>query len=155
MGKTTPRIVRVPDVMEQAQIKLVDLSVNVLNTKEWCSADFISILNKEILPHLPLPCCWFSLNNTELVKATTLVFCNIQSHLIRDVCAKFVILYSLQSPDIGQNSDRSISDWDNFTKNNVPLKSPPSLGLIISFVCFQLYQNFKITISSCPYNKKA
>ena len=49
--------------------------------------------------------CWFSLNNSEMVKATTLAFCSIQLHLNRDIRAKFGIPYSPQSPDIGQNSD--------------------------------------------------
>ena len=55
--------------------------------------------------------CWFSLNNSEMVKATTLAFCSIQLHLNRDVRAKFGIPYSPQSPDIGQNSDGGISDF--------------------------------------------
>ena len=52
--------------------------------------------------------CWFSLNNSETVKAATLALCNFQWHFIRDVRAKFGILYSPQSPDIGQNSERGI-----------------------------------------------
>ena len=55
--------------------------------------------------------CWFSLNNSETVKAATLALCNFQWHFIRDVRAKFGILYSPQSPDIGQNSERGISDF--------------------------------------------
>ena len=55
-------------------------------------------------PPIP-PLCWFSLNNSETVKAATLAFCSIQLHLIRDVRAKFGIPYSAQSSDIGHNSD--------------------------------------------------
>ena len=55
--------------------------------------------------------CWFFLNNSETVKAETLAFCSIQLHLIRDVRAKFGIPYLPQSPDIGQNSDGGISDF--------------------------------------------
>ena len=42
--------------------------------------------------------CWFSLNNSKMVKAATLAFCSIQLHLIRDVHAKlaFVTRPSLQ-----------------------------------------------------------
>ena len=61
------------------------------------------------LPSLP-PSCWFSLNNSATVKAVTLAFWNIQYHFIRNVRAKFGILYSPQSSDIGQNSDREIFD---------------------------------------------
>ena len=53
-----------------------------------------------------LPLCWFSLNNSE-----TLAFCSIQLHLIRDVCAKFGIPYSPQSPDIAQILDGGIFDF--------------------------------------------
>ena len=55
--------------------------------------------------------CWFSLNNSETVKAVTLVFCSIQQHFIRDVPAKFGFPNSPQYPDIGQNSDGGISDF--------------------------------------------
>ena len=41
----------------------------------------------------------------------TLEFCSIQSHSIRDIRTKFGIHNSPQSPDIGQNSDRGISDF--------------------------------------------
>ena len=54
------------------------------------------------------PPSWFSLNNSKMVKALTLEFCNIQQHFIRDIRAKFGIHNSPQSPDI-QNSDGSIS----------------------------------------------
>ena len=59
----------------------------------------------------PPPSCWFSLNNSETVKAVTLAFWNIQYHFIRNVRAKFGIPYSPQSSDIGQNSDRGIFDF--------------------------------------------
>ena len=55
--------------------------------------------------------CWFSLNNSETVKAATLAFCSIPQTFIKDVHAKFGILYSSQFPDIGQNSDGGISDF--------------------------------------------
>ena len=54
---------------------------------------------------------WFSLNNSETVKAVTLAVCSIPEHLIRNILAKFGIPYSLQSPDIRQNLDRGISDF--------------------------------------------
>ena len=53
------------------------------------------------------PPCWFPL----ITPAVTLEFYSIQQHFIRDVCAKFVIPNSHQSPDIGQNSDSGISDF--------------------------------------------
>ena len=33
--------------------------------------------------------CWFSLNNSETIKAAALVFCSIQEHFIWDIRAKF------------------------------------------------------------------
>ena len=47
---------------------------------------------------------WFSLNNSETVKDLTLT-------LIRDIRDKFQIPNLTQSLDIGQNSDRDISDF--------------------------------------------
>ena len=35
--------------------------------------------------------CWFSLNNSETLKAVTLAFCSIQWHFIRDIRSKFHI----------------------------------------------------------------
>ena len=46
-----------------------------------------------------------------MVKAVNLVLCSIQQHLTKDICDKFSISYSHQSPDIGQNSDGGISDF--------------------------------------------
>ena len=57
------------------------------------------------------PPCWFSLNNSETVKAVTLEFCWIQWYFIRDIRAKFGIFNLSQSPDIGQNSDGGISNF--------------------------------------------
>ena len=57
---------------------------------------------------LPRPCC-FSLNNSETVKAVTVTFCSPQYHFIRDICARFDISNSSQSPDIWWNSDGGIS----------------------------------------------
>ena len=54
--------------------------------------------------------CWFFLNNSKTVKAVTLEFCSIQEHSIRDILAKFGIHNVSQSPDIGQDSDKGISD---------------------------------------------
>ena len=48
----------------------------------------------------PLP-CWVFLNNSEIVKAVTLVFGSNQRHFIRDICAKSGIPNSPQSTDIG------------------------------------------------------
>ena len=45
-----------------------------------------------------------------MVKVVTLEFCNNQLHSIRDIRAKCGVHNSLQSPDIGQNSDEGISD---------------------------------------------
>ena len=46
-----------------------------------------------------------------MVKAVNLALCSIQQHLTKDICDKFSIPYSHQSPDIGQNSDGGISDF--------------------------------------------
>ena len=48
--------------------------------------------------------CWFSLNNSEMVKGRTLVFC-------RDICVTFGIPNLSQRSDIWQNSDGGISDF--------------------------------------------
>ena len=55
--------------------------------------------------------CWYSLNNSETVKAVTLAFCSIQQHFINDARAKFGIPNSLRSLDTGQDSDGGISDF--------------------------------------------
>ena len=55
--------------------------------------------------------CWFSLNNSETAKAVTLTFCSIQQHFIRNILSKFGIHNLPQSPDIGQNSDWVISNF--------------------------------------------
>ena len=52
-----------------------------------------------------------SFNNSETVKAVILAFWGIKKHSIKDICHKFSIPYSLQSPDIGQNSDGGISNF--------------------------------------------
>ena len=57
--------------------------------------------------------CWFSLNNSETVKAVTLAFCSILQHFVGDIRAKFGIPNLPQSPDNGQNSDGVISDFRN------------------------------------------
>ena len=63
------------------------------------------------------PSCWLSFNNSETVKAVTLLICIY----IKDICDTFGILKSPQSLDIGQNSDRHISNFQisgqSFIKN--------------------------------------
>ena len=59
---------------------------------------------------LPLPQLDFPYNS-KTVKAVTLDFCSVQLNSIRDIHAKFGIHNLLQSPDIGQNSDGGISDF--------------------------------------------
>ena len=54
---------------------------------------------------------WFSLNNSETVKAVILAFFSIQWHFMRDICATFGISKSHQSPDIVQNTDLGISNF--------------------------------------------
>ena len=63
------------------------------------------------LPKQPYSPCWFSCNNSETVQAVTLAFCSIQQHFIRDILAKLGIPNLPQSADIGQNSDKDISDF--------------------------------------------
>ena len=58
-----------------------------------------------------LPTCWFSLKNSEMKKAVTLVFCSIQYHFIRDIRASLGILNSPQCPYIGQSSDKGFFDF--------------------------------------------
>ena len=73
-------------------------------------------------PPLPLLHCWFSLNNSEIVKAVTRIFCSIQSHFISDIHAKFGVPNLPQSSDIGQSSDRCIFNFcisgQSLTKEN-------------------------------------
>ena len=77
------------------------------------TASFLIRLGSRLwtLPPAPQPpACWFSLNNSETVKAITMAFCNIQISFIRNTRVKFDMPNSLQSPDIGQNSERGFSD---------------------------------------------
>ena len=67
------------------------------------------------------PPSWFSLNNSETVKVATLAFCRIQLHLIRNVLAKFRSPYSRQSPDIGQNSDGGICDFQIYGQSLIKI----------------------------------
>ena len=53
--------------------------------------------------------CWFSLNNSETVKAAILAFCIIQQQFIRDIRGKFGIPNLFQSLDNRQKSDGGIS----------------------------------------------
>ena len=112
-----------------------------------------------ILPLSPLP-CWFSLNNSETVKAATLEFCSIQLHLIRDVLAKFGIPYSPQSPDIGQNLDEGISDFrifgqslikrnchNSWTSDDIGMKLGPETKLDKGKK--QSQKKKKLTMTSC------
>ena len=55
--------------------------------------------------------CQFSLDNSEMVKAIILAFFSIQYHFITNIHAKFGISNLPRSPDIGQNSDKDISDF--------------------------------------------
>ena len=52
-----------------------------------------------------------SLNNSEAIKTVALAFCSIHQHFIRDISAKICIPNSPQPPDIGQNSNEGISDF--------------------------------------------
>ena len=54
---------------------------------------------------------WVSLNNSETVKAVTLVFCSVRLLFIRDIRAKFGNPNLCQSPGVGQNPDEGISDF--------------------------------------------
>ena len=82
------------------------------------------------------PSCWFSLNNTETVKAATIAFCSIQEHFIRDIRIKLFIPYSPQSLDIGQNSDRDIPDFriscQSFIKKNCQNSRTPEQPMILA-----------------------
>ena len=51
------------------------------------------------------------LNNSEIVKAVTLVFYIIQNLFIRNIRAKYGIPNSSQSPDFGENPDAGITDF--------------------------------------------
>ena len=57
--------------------------------------------------------CWFSLSNSETVKAVIQAICRIQQLFIRNIHAKFGIPNSPQPLDVGQNSDKlfSISEF--------------------------------------------
>ena len=51
------------------------------------------------------------LNNSEMVKAVTLVFFSIQNFFIRNIRTKYGIPNSSQSPDFGENPDGGITDF--------------------------------------------
>ena len=87
---------------------------------------------------------WFSLNNSETVKAVTLPFCSIQENFIRGIRAKCRISKLSQSPDIGQNSDGGISDFrisgqslikenchNSRTNDDIDMKLGPVINLTI------------------------
>ena len=57
------------------------------------------------------PPCWFSLNNSETVKAVTLAFCSIQYIALETFVPNLVSITRPQSADIGQNSEGGISDF--------------------------------------------
>ena len=59
----------------------------------------------------PHPSCWFSLNNSETVKAATLHFAAFSYISLETFVPNFVILTQSQSPDIGQNSVSGISSF--------------------------------------------
>ena len=52
--------------------------------------------------------CWFSLSNSETVKAVTLAFCSIQLHFVRNIRAKFDIP---NLSDIGKYPEGGISEY--------------------------------------------
>ena len=54
---------------------------------------------------------WFSLNNSQTVKAVTLPFYSIYQNFIKNICAKFGIPNLPQSLDIAQYSDQGISSF--------------------------------------------
>ena len=88
---------------QEARIKLTNTHINKL----WSSARnktgaILTVIWGEGVILLPR---WFSLNNSETVKAATPAFFSIQLHLVRDVHGKFGVPYLPQSPNIGQNSD--------------------------------------------------
>ena len=70
-------------------------------------------------------CCWFFLNNSETLKAATLVFCSIQYHFVRQVRAKLGIHNSTQFPDIGQNFSNLILPLPRPLLRNIPQKPSP------------------------------
>ena len=52
------------------------------------------------------------------MKAIILAFCTIQKQFIKNNRDKFVISHSLESPNIGQNSDGVISNFQIFSQIN-------------------------------------
>ena len=102
--------------------------------------DFISI-KKVMITRLtliwvggcnPPPSCWFSLNNSEMIKAVTLAYCSIQWHFIRDIPAKFGIPnlpQSLNSTKVRVFFEKSTKkkhlccydkNYHHFCKSNIP-----------------------------------
>ena len=62
-----------------------------------CSKD--DFLNSYLGGGIILP-SWFSLNNSETVKAVTLALFSIKLHFIRDICAKFATRNSQTRPSL-------------------------------------------------------
>ena len=66
--------------------------------------------------------CWFSLNDSETVKALTHAYCSSQQHFIRDIRANLGVPNLPQSPDTGQNLHEGNSGFrisgQSLTKEN-------------------------------------
>ena len=77
----------------------------------YIAEESASVINPNLGRGLILSSLLVSFNDSETVKVVTMAFSSIQKHFIRDIRAKFGILNSLQSPDIGQNSDGGIFDF--------------------------------------------
>ena len=106
---------------------------------------------------LPRPCC-FSLNNSETVKAVTVTFCSPQYHFIRDICARFDISNSSQSPDIWWNSDGGISYFQisgqsfinkNCHNSRISHDNDIKLGPVTKLDTRNTTTSKKLTITSC------
>ena len=91
----------------------------------------------------PPPPCWFSLNNSETVKAVTLEFFRIQYYFIRDIRAKFGISNLSQSPNIGQNSDKGISNFRIFGRSIIKENCTSCREIVTSLSFFQFMVNLE------------
>ena len=109
-------------------------------------------------PPSPPSSCWFSYNNSEMVKAVTLEFYSIQEHFIKNIRGKFSFPNSFQSPDIGKNSDRDISTlfpWSiHLIKENCYISRTSNdfgmkFGKITKLVKRNTATSKKLTIASC------
>ena len=65
------------------------------------------------------PSCWFFLNNSETINPITLAFYSIYPYFIRDILVKSGISNLSQSPNVGQQSDGGVSNFQISSQSSI------------------------------------